>query len=607
MNELYTYVLTNVNTKPSTIEFLESVNEYINALEYNLLFSNNLTPLMYWSDKLGQSNINKCNILMNKMGIVTTNVIPRAKVAMASISRTFYDSNIANIEDTKLEYKAIANSMTTTKDSSDNLVRTPSGIKATGLTRKGFKAASLNKFKYDTNTLTKYYEYILENLVYSMTEQEKELKAKYKDWTPDIVSYTRISKLLLDELSSNNPMVDMGGLNLDMRGRSVYIGLNKVLNPVSNKDMRALLITSKSTVIKPYSVTKLNDIYLFIAELCGIKASSWNEKVELGKLAYEHRTMPTNHRSKHPTKKPYPDVHELIWLDRIYNKLDEVFNAGSVNWDIPLELDMTQSLGGIIGVLLNDERLMDYTNMINPEELKDAWDVNNVSRNNFKKWATPQFYGSAATPEAVNRKFKLDMSKDEIQAIKDNAKLGRFAPIIALKNFVINNCNFTEQVTTVDTYFEQFNVEVNKFKYANADIKAYNLYDTEACREYAVIYHKVNYIPDYKRFSLFSQTLLVHNLDSYIINNIAEALDKEGEWVLTIHDALLVLPGSSTRDHMITELETLHTHRKEVLKAFFTSIGIDFTKRKTILEWSNVLRTIQQPTETIKFSGSVLK
>jgi len=537
MKELFEYVIINTNRKSKTVEFLNDVEEYINALEHNMLFNNNNTPLMYWSDKLGQANINKCNILLNKLGILSTKIIPRARVAMASINKVFYDNNIADIKAVKIEEKMIKYSMTAEQKSENNIVRTPSGSKPTGLIREGFKAASLNKFNYDTKAIEKYYDYILDNLVYSMTEQEKELKSKYKDWTPDIVSYTKISKMLLDEILTNNPMVNMGGLELDMRGRSIYKALNKVLNPVSNKDMRALLCTSKYTTIKPYSIDKLNDIYLFIAELCGIKASSWNQKIELGKKAYLNKTMPENHRSKHPTKKPYTDIHELIWLNRIYNKLDNVFTYGETQWNIPLELDMTQSLGGIIGVLLNDERLMDYTNMINPENLKDAWEVTGVSRSNFKKWATPQFYGSAATPEAVNRKFKLDMSKEEIQAIKDNARLGRFAPIIALKNFVINNCNFTTKTIAIDTYFEQFNIEVNKFKYASANIKAYRFYDTEKEREYSVIHHDINVVPDYKRFKLFSQTLLVHNLDSYIINNIAEKLSNNNSWVLTIHDA----------------------------------------------------------------------
>jgi len=58
---------------------------------------------------------------------------------------------------------------------------------------------------------------------------------------------------------------------------------------------------------------------------------------------------------------------------------------------------------------------------------------------------------------------------------------------------------------------------------------------------------------------------------------------------------------------MIEELENLYTNRKDILKTFFTSIGIDFTKKKTILEWHNVLKTIQEPTTAIIFSGSVLK
>ena len=32
-------------------------------------------------------------------------------------------------------------------------------------------------------------------------------------------------------------------------------------------------------------------------------------------------------------------LHEIIWLERIYDRLDTVFTEGKAVWDIPLEMD----------------------------------------------------------------------------------------------------------------------------------------------------------------------------------------------------------------------------------------------------------------------------
>jgi hypothetical protein len=60
-----------------------------------------------------------------------------------------------------------------------------------------------------------------------------------------------------------------------------------------------------------------------------------------------------------------------------------------VYWNIPLEIDATMSLAQVVGVLTNDARLLDRTNVINETTLLDAWHVEGVPRLHTKTVGTP--------------------------------------------------------------------------------------------------------------------------------------------------------------------------------------------------------------------------
>ena len=82
-------------------------------------------------------------------------------------------------------------------------------------------------------------------------------------------------------------------------------------------------------------------------------------------------------------------LHENIWLERMYHALDIINAEGGILWDIPIEIDATMSLAQIIGVLTNDRRLLDRTNVINSSNLLDAWHVEGVPRLHTKTVGTP--------------------------------------------------------------------------------------------------------------------------------------------------------------------------------------------------------------------------
>jgi len=106
------------------------------------------------------------------------------------------------------------------------------------------------------------------------------------------------------------------------------------------------------------SKQECNSVFLFIAELTGsFEAGSGNEadKIACGQSGYIQNHLPQLVLSEEEDRK---DLHEVIWLERLYSELDEYFNlpgsdgigrflaidtqayrAYSYQWSVPIEAD----------------------------------------------------------------------------------------------------------------------------------------------------------------------------------------------------------------------------------------------------------------------------
>ena len=64
-----------------------------------------------------------------------------------------------------------------------------------------------------------------------------------------------------------------------------------------------------------------------------------------------------------------------------------------------------------------------------------------------------------------------------------------------------------------------------------------------------------------------------HNLDSQVANRICEKIN----WVIPLHDAFTIHPndGYDVRKIYTTCMHNIYTNRKEILKKYFKSIGIN--------------------------------
>jgi hypothetical protein len=383
--------LIKANTPETNLRYAkltadDNSNEHIlNALEWHWVNGNSPMSTPYWADKVGHTNLDNFIYALSQADWVVSKANARAKWGEFYLNQAKIDTYLT--QEKQRIYRTKARIAKYTMKYVDNLtpdlVKTADGIQATGLVRKGFAKCANQPFKLGIAPLVKYYDAVLANLTKSMDK----IMVKYPTIKQDSTNYAVISKELLDHyIFHEDTVYNLEGNISDSRGRAIYNGIRRVGNPISNKDFRACLVVPNGKIISKSDTFALKEIYLFIAELAGTSAKSWKAKVLSGMASYYSRDLhDLDLTSEHDRK----DLHENVWLERIYAKLDTLNETGSVYWDIPVEIDATMSLAQVVGVLTNDARLLDRTNVINETTLLDAWHVEGVPRLHTKTVGTP--------------------------------------------------------------------------------------------------------------------------------------------------------------------------------------------------------------------------
>jgi len=457
-----------------------------------------------------------------------------------------------------------------------NLTKTCYGIKDTGLVRRGFAKCAKTRFKFDTTYLAEYLEPIVHNTVKGILKSISKGTINKDVLMANEANYFTVARLVIESYIANPDAVYNMGQNIsDSRGRSSYTHLSKLLNPVSFKDGRACMSLAEGVFIKTTDTEALNDIYYFIAELTGSKATSEADKVFSGKVAYKRRTLPIIDLSTDHGRK---ELHELIWLERIYTKLDALYSSkfNAIYWDIPVEIDQGASIMQYAGAYTNYQPLLERTNAYG-DEISDPWFIPGVPRLIGKTVFTPTFYGSAQAPIKLLKDKNLKPTKDELQAINCEYETGTFSVIKLLKDALIHNTNVTTPWVQVTIGDETFGVPVNKFKHiATGEVDVTHAWDTDAGKWRFAITHIVESVPDYDAFKTYVATLLIHNSDSQDFNAVAEKFAN----IITIHDAVLTLPGQgrNIRKFIAKRLNNRRLNRKEIMYKFCKSLGIEGRK-----------------------------
>jgi hypothetical protein len=373
--------------------------------------------------------------------------------------------------------------------------------------------------------------------------------------------------------------------------------------------------------------TECEAVFLFIAELSGsFKPGSGNTelKVACGQTDY---IMGNLHDLDLADEEDRKELHENMWLERLYAELDDYFRIpkgkGSslvrhlsvhsehnyrdetYKWTVPIELDASASMLQYEGILLGDKRLMEMTNVIG-ETLEDPWKLEGMSRQMLKKAATPMLYGSSKTCGELWQDNGIQYGPEDIALYTKEMADGPFGVANMLKEFIINNAA-PKSSMKVKIWNEEFDVSCNRYRNVGEKARAYKIWDSEDKQYNTVLHMDTKRVPDLKQFKRYFMTLLVHNLDSQVANKvIGKVMDKYG-WGIPIHDAFIVSPAAAAdvRKWYGEELEKIYENRKEILKDFFISIGISPGKAQE--EWNNLKSKVVPFEGTFTASSMALK
>ena len=283
-----------------------------------------------------------------------------------------------------------------------NITKRGSSKSNTGLSRTGFMREGNVPFEFDTKKLSEYSDATIELVNKGITKMAKQ----YPQINLDHANYGEVAKEVVNHYLYNPSTYTSGPRTNDPRGRNNSGYLDKIGNPVGYKIMRAMITIPVE--YRQLATTKgINNAYLFIAELHGFKKGTKAEKVDFGRSKYYKSEL------TEPTE--LDDIYEDVWLERLYIELDNIFDLSRHHfaritrnrytkdlitlsqakevieskivrhlWSTAIEIDMSASVLGYIGALLNHKPFMARCNMIG-DTLGDAWSHDTITnRDQFK-------------------------------------------------------------------------------------------------------------------------------------------------------------------------------------------------------------------------------
>lgn len=606
-------------------DYMDVMEKMWYSLWFNYLKDKGSTSLPYWSKQFNNPmKFNKFLLHLSKAGWITTEVIPsrnwgEAMMREEKLLEFVTPEELSNIR----AYKKFHHyTLDKTESTKANKTKLNGKIQDTGIVRAGFSRAGNTEFKYDAEFIVKYYDAIQLNLTKSMDKLNSDLAEQGKERYIDSADYGRVSVEILDYHIQNAEKIMNRGENVnDARGRAISSALAKVFNMISNKDARSLLVIPEEDR-EVMTKEAVRDVYLFIAELFGARKGTKFNKTCYGKRAYKERKLhilkleedielianitanedltPKEktkliNKEKKRAEDDRSELHENIWLERLYSELDLYFKSleegkDCFYWSVPIEIDATASMIQHTGTLLGDYDYLDLTNVIG-EELKDFWTVENLTRLQFKTVGTPTGYGSSQTPRVLLTKAKIPFTPKEIKLLNKELNSGRLALMNKFKEFIINNCNPQESMM-IHIMDEKFKIECNRFSYVGDKYEDFLLYCSEEDTLKRITHTSTIKVPDLDQFRRFFVTLLVHNLDSQVADYVCQNIN----WIIDIHDAFIVSPtqAKNTRKYYAKKMEEIYERREEILANYFKSIGITSSSNA---DWAEVMKFVNPVTD----------
>lgn len=361
----------------------------------------------------------------------------------------------------------------------------------------------------------------------------------------------------------------------------------------------------------------LRNKYLFIAELCGFKSGSTQSKVSFGRTCYFNGTQAH-------------DAVENLWLNRTYMDINNAFDmdfdsvedlannelaviqASTYKWQVPIEIDMSASVLGYLGLLLNHKPFLDRCN-ITMGDLTDAWGHSVITNRPQFKTIMRQCYGSQMSAQQMWDDMDMPYTAEEVMAFNHELEHGELAVAIAFKDFLINNARM-QPTMKLNVLGDVVTTYCNKFHNVGETTTQFDLFDTATNSIRRIHNTDIKRVPDLKSFKRYGPTGLIHGLDGRVMDNTTDAVINQYGFALPIHDAAILCCEAADYAREIyangrtvnePSLKYIHTNRNSILSNYFTSLNIPASK---LADWKATVAPLIQPlTEELIINPLVLK
>ena len=471
-------------------------------------------------------------------------------------------------------------------------------ISKTGLYMKGFAEAAQTAFKFDTVYMKKYYKYVLQLVNYGI---EKTIN-KYPAILKDKANYAEVGKEILEHYIYSDSIYNAGSRASDSRGRDISGMLNKIGNPIGFKIMRSMLIIP--TYNRQKATRKgLLAKYLFIAELNGYKKGTILGKIKYGINCYKNRYT---HDLNLNVDKELKELPEVIWVKRTYEDIDGYYSNENYKWKVPVELDMSASVLGFYGILLNHKPYMIRCNMINENGiLNDAWGHKNITNRVQFKSIMRSLYGSQRSPQDVWNDMNIPYTTEEVIAFTKELAEGEKSVANKFKDFLINNAQM-KPAMKLNIRGTKFTIKCNKWFNRGETRVKYDLYNSADNTIKRIVHTDTVKVPDLVSFKRYAATALIHHLDATVMNTVCTNVYESYEWIIPIHDAAIVDAEAAdmVRTVYANELEKIHNDRLKIIEDYCRSLNIP---ANAIEEWKTITKLVEPVKGTFKCSKMVLK
>lgn len=574
----------------------------------------------YWMEQIGSVTLTNLALkILSVNGWVTSKSLPNNNWGEAYLNEKRLLEYVSTEELAGVRLHNKFNMYTLSNEPSDvaNITQINGKRVYTDIYNYGFMKTGNTQYQFDTDTMFAHKD----DVVTLVNKGIDKMIAKYPQILGDLANYKEVGEQVVNNYTLNPQTYCGGERSSDPRHRNNRGDLSKIGNPIGFKIMRSLLVIPEQYRNKA-TARGLENMFLFIAELRSFKSGTKQQKIDFGR----HNYLTTSYNNE----SCIDDLFEDIWLDRVYQDIDNalgnsyklriakqrVSRGESIDldltsmlvdykWTVPTEIDMSASVLGYIGLLLNHAPFMKRCNMIG-DQLQDAWAHDTITNRKQFKTIMRQCYGSQLSPNQMWDEMGIPYTHEEVVAFTKELHTGELAVANAFKDFIIKSCDPKPQMT-VNVRGREIDISCNKFFNRGETTAKYDLYDTYTNRVRTIHHTKTIRIPDLKSFRRWFVTGLIHGLDGNVMNTTCNLLMDKYSWAIDIHDAIICCPeaASDARRFYARELTDIHTNREQILTDYFNSIGISAAGIKL---WQDTVLPLVEPYEgEFKCNHMVLK